>query len=256
MKKIAIVQEKGGGGKSPTAAHIGYALSYTGADTLLIDLDAQASLSQHMVGPGYKDIQPTVYNALAKLEPITPIKVGDHLYILSAHDELEQAEIELPRPGAFYQVQLKKLLKLYKQFPYVVIDTPGSRVSIFATLALTAADVVVVPAKCEVSHFYATIDTFNLIEDVREGLNPDLEVWGVLPTQYESNKHHSEVFEMLQELQDPQGQPYPIYPEPSRKTTKYNDATSMQVDARQLDPALGPYWDRVAASIANGTGRR
>jgi len=247
----AVVQEKGGGGKSPTAIHLAYSLSYTGEDVLVVDLDPQGTVSQHVQGSSYDQTEPTVYDALTTLQPIPPIKVQDHLYLLPAHSGLEQAEIELPKPGAFYQIQLKKLLALYPQFRYVVLDTPGSRVSIFATLALTAAQYVIVPAKCEISHYYATIDTLALIEDVRGGLNPSLIVWGILPTQFENTGHHRDILEMFRELKDPKQQLYPVYPEPSKKTTKYNDATSMRVDVRRLDDTgtLGPYWDKVVATI-------
>jgi len=247
---IAVVQQKGGAGKTPTAIHISYALSYLGKKTLFVDLDAQATGSLHLLGTSYKEIQPTIFNALVTLKPIPPIQIKEHLYLLSAHDELEKAEIELPRPGAFYQVQLSKLLKSYEEYDYIIIDTPGSRVSIFATLALTAAAAVIVPCKTEISHAVATTDTMNLIEDVKGGLNPSLIIWGILPTQYEGNVlHHQEVLALLKETKDPEGKLYPVYEEPSRKTTKYNDATSMRVDARQLDPAVGKYWDRVAASV-------
>lgn len=257
MPIIAVVQQKGGAGKTPTAIHLAHALSYTGQDTLLVDADPQGTASLHLLGPTYRDTQPTIYNALINLTPIEPIAINEHLYLLPAHSELEKAEIELPRPGAFYQVQLKNLLKKYGQrFKYIVLDTPGSRVSIFATLALTAADIAVVTCKTEYSHQDATQETMNLIEDIREGLNPGLVVWGILPTQYESNvRHHQEVLEMIKEdIKDPAGQPYPVYPEPSRKTTRYNDATSMRIDARLLDPGLGAYWDRIAASVIEKVG--
>jgi len=232
---IAIAQQKGGAGKTPTAIHLSYAFSYLGKKTLFIDLDAQATGSLHLLGTSYKEIQPTIYNALIALKAITPIKISEYLYLLPAHDELEKAEIELPRPGAFYQVQLAKLLKLYDDYDYIVIDTPGSRVSIFATLALTAANTVIIPCKTEIAQAMATADTMNLIEDVKSGLNPWLVIWGILPTQFEGNVlHHQEVLELLKETKDPNGKPYPVYSEPSRKTTRYNDATSMQVDARQF----------------------
>ena len=245
---IAVVQQKGGAGKTPTAVHLSYALSYTGKKTLLVDLDAQATASLHLLGSGYK--------ALVTLQAIPPTPIKEHLYLLSAHDELEKAEIELPRPGSFYQAQLSKLLRQYQQYDYIVIDTPGSRVSIFTALALTAATVVIVPCKTEIAQAMATGDTMNLIEDVKDGLNPQLIVWGILPTQYESNVlHHQEVLDLLKETKDPAGKPYPVYAEPSKKTTRYNDATSMKVDIRQLEPALGKYWDRIAADVlacANG----
>src|SRR5579871_3009795 len=144
MQIIAVVQQKGGSGKTPTAVHLAYALSYLLQDTLLVDLDPQGTASLHLLGPEYRNIQPSIYNALVTLKPIFPVQVTDHLSVLPAHSELEKAEIELPRPGAYYQVQLAKLLKRYSQYKYVIIDTPGSRVSIFATLALTAAERAVV----------------------------------------------------------------------------------------------------------------
>lgn len=266
QETYAVVQEKGGGGKSPTAMHMGYASSYieeeeppaptseTEGATLLIDLDPQASLSQHALGANYEQQEPTVYDALVGLKRIEPIKLQKRLYILSAHNGLEQAEIELPRPGAFYQVQLRKMLALYPEFRRIIIDTPGSRISIFATLALTAAKYAVIPAKCEISHYYATVDTLALIEDVKSGLNPALEVWAILPNQYEDTRHSKEIFELYTELKDPKGNPYPVYREPSRRTTKYNDATSMNVDARRLDDSgtIGTYWDRVLQALIAG----
>src|SRR4051812_17175908 len=108
QKVYAIDQEKGGGGKSPTAAHLGYASSYIDdqpgqpddaeCGTLLIDLDPQATLSQHMLGKDYDQREPTVYDALVKLERIPPIRIQRRLFLLSAHTGLEQAEIELPKP--------------------------------------------------------------------------------------------------------------------------------------------------------------
>jgi cellulose biosynthesis protein BcsQ len=261
-----VNQEKGGGGKSPTAMHLGYASSYIEEEeqlpadpeeeggTLLIDLDPQASLSQHALGAKYEQQEPTVYDALVNLKRVAPIKLQNRLYLLPAHNGLEQAEIELPRPGAFYQVQLRKMIALYPEFRRIIIDTPGSRISIFATLALTAANYALVPAKCEISHYYATIDTLALIEDVREGLNPALKVWAILPNQYEDTRHSKEILDLYRELKDPTGHPYPVYPEPSRKTTKYNDATSMNVDARRLDDSgtIGPYWDRMIQALITG----
>jgi cellulose biosynthesis protein BcsQ len=154
---------------------------------------------------------------------------------------------------------MAKLLKLYTQrFKYVVIDTPGSRVSIFATLALTAANIAIITCKTEYSHQDATQETMNLIEDIKDGLNTSLVIWGILPTQYESNvKHHQEVLDLIKEdTKDPNGKPYPVYTEPSRKTTRYNDATSMRIDARLLEPTLGPYWDRIAASVIEEASKR
>jgi chromosome partitioning protein len=246
MVILAIVNQKGGAGKTPTAVHLAFALAKAGNRVLFIDADSQASASLHFLGLKYKSQTPTFYNAITTLKRIDPIAIMPTLHLLSSHDELERAEVEIPRPGTFYQAQLKKLLGLYQGYDYVVIDTPGSRISIFTVLALTAANLVIVPVKTEFAAQQATVDTMSLIEDVRTGgLNPGLTVWGILPNQFESTvSHHREVLDMLQD--DYKGQ---VYAEPSRKTTKYNDAMGARTDIRQLDPALGEYWDRVAQSI-------
>jgi chromosome partitioning protein len=248
MLVIDVVQQKGGGGKTPTAVHTSFALARRGKRVLFVDFDPQATASLHFLGRKYKEQQPTIYNALMTLTPIEPLQVRENLYLLPAHDELEKAEVELTsKKGFFYQAQLARLLTLYQhQFDFCVIDTPGSRISVFTIIALTAGHLVIVPAKTEIAHEDATKDTMNLIDDVRagNGLNPSLKVWGILPNQFENNLHHKEIVDILKEEYGDL-----VYPEPSRKTTKYNDATSMKVDIRELDQALGEYWDRLAASV-------
>jgi chromosome partitioning protein len=246
VQTIAIANQKGGAGKTPTAVHLAYALAHAGYRVLFVDLDPQATASLHFLGKRYKQQQPTIYNALVSLQPIQPILLSEHLFLLPAHDELERAEIELTaKPGAFYQAQLAKLLRHYSGYDYCIVDTPGSRVSVFTVLALTAAQLVIIPVKTEIAHLEATIDTVSMIEDVKAGLNPTLEIWGLLPNQYESNTgHHREALELLQEEYSGK-----VYSEPSRKTTRYNDATAMRTDIRQLDPTLGEYWDKIAAHV-------
>jgi chromosome partitioning protein len=245
MQVIAIVNQKGGTGKTPTAIHLSYALAKLGSKILFIDADPQASASLHFIGLHYKQQQPTFYNAIRSLARIEPFIVSDNLHLLSAHDELEAAEIELAKPGKYWQAQLTNLLKLYPGYDYVVVDTPGSRVSVFTTIALTAATMVIVPVKTEIAAQQATKDTMSLIEDVQGGLNPQLVVWGILPNQYESNVlHHREILELLKDDYKDK-----VYADPSRKTTKYNDAMGMKTDIRLLDPSLGEYWDKVAVHI-------
>ncbi len=245
MKIIAVVNQKGGSGKTPTAVHLAFALSRAGKRVLFIDTDAQASASLHFLGLNYKNQNPTLYNAITTLTRIDPLIISPTIYLIPTHDELERAEVELTaKPGYFYQVQLAKLLKQYPGYDYCIIDTPGSRISIFTTLALTAANLVIVPVKTEFSAHQATLDTMSLIEDVKSGLNPHLTIWGILPNQYESNVlHHQEILDLLRE------QYKTLVYEPSRKTTKYNDAMAAKTDVGQLDPLLSEYWNKLAGNV-------
>lgn len=253
---IAVVSQKGGAGKTPTAVHLAYALAHAGAAVLFIDADAQATGSLHFIGPGYKKVEPTLYDAIISLKPINPIVITDNLHLISAHDQLAYAESQIVNPNIQYQYRLQRLLSKYPNYDYIVIDTPGSNVSVFTTLALAAAHLVVVPVKTEFAAERAMTDTMSLISDIQgteeePGYNPRLKIWGILATQYEGNvRHHREVFESLQ---DQYGDL--VYGEPSRKTNKYNDATASRCDIRALVPSLGVYWDTIAASVgqlANG----
>ena len=79
-------------------------------------------------------------------------------------------------------------------------------------------------------------------------LNGGLTIWGILPTLYNVTKaHHKEVLEALRFKYGSE-----VYKEPSRETTKYNDATVLKTDVSALDKALGAYWDRLAATLAEG----
>jgi chromosome partitioning protein len=250
MKIIAIANQKGQAGKTATGVHLAYALAAAGNMVLFIDADPQASASLHFLGVKYKDLTATLFNAITstrnveKLTKIDPVIVKPNLHLLPAHDELEQAELLLTKPGFKYQYQLQKLLELYSGYDYVVIDTPGSRVSIFATLALVAAQFVIVPLRTSYDHYDATRGTLNLIEDVREGLNPHLRLFAIVPTQFESNVvDHQDVLALLQEEYKD------VVFEPSRKTNKYGRALLLRSDIREVEPELGKYWDKLAAKI-------
>jgi chromosome partitioning protein len=253
MLVVTVVNQKGGAGKTPTAVHLAFALAKTGGKVLFVDLDPQATASYHFLGKLYREQEPTIYTALTTFKPIPPIIVNERLHLLSAHIALEQAEVSLPaKKGLDYNRILDYLLKEYNMYEFAVIDTPGSRVSIFPVMAMTASDTVLVPVKTEKAATDATKETIDLIHDVQRpgGFNPNLLIWGILPNQYENTLHHREALADLREQ-------YPtlVYPEPSRKTTRYNEALDLRMDIRELDPTLGEYWDSIAASVIEKGGR-
>jgi len=253
MLVVSFINQKGGSGKSATAIHTGFALARAGRKVLFIDLDPQATASFHFLGKLYREQEPTIYTALTTFKPIPPIIVNERLHLLSAHIALEQAEVSLPaKKGLDYNRILDYLLKDYSMYDVAVIDTPGSRVSIFPVMAMTASDTVIVPVKTERGSTDATVETINLIRDVQRpgGYNPNLLIWGILPNQYEDTIHHREVLTDLRTQ-------YPtlVYPDPSRKTTRYNEALDLRLDIRELEPTLGEYWDSIAASVIEKGGR-
>src|SRR5436190_1880291 len=245
METIAIGGQKGGGGKTPYAANLAFTLARRPTTrVLLIDLDSQASLSEYLLGDEAYDKEVTIYNAIMELRKIEPIELKENLHFLSAHDELFEADYRLfgmSNPDG----RLKTVLKQYEHtYDFCVIDCPPN-LGLLARNALGAAQQVLIPSKPEVSHFRTLKRLHATLEDVRKsGLNPDLEVWWIVVTQYEpTTGHHQDILEAVKAAYKEK-----IYPEISHKTTKYSDANLMKTDVSTLDKNLGYFWDRLAAT--------
>ena len=263
---ITILNGKGGSGKTPTAVQLAYALARMGYRVLFCDLDQQGTASLHFLGLKFKRLQPTIYNALRDLTRIAPAEILPTLHLLPAHDELAGLEIDLPEmkqkngKPIFWQGRLAELLNLYPGYDFLINDTPGSAISIFPTLALASSDLALVPTKTEISAVVGTQDSINLIEDVRtappgkRALNAGLQLWGILPNQYEARAgSHQDALRLLHKMYGDQG--IYIYPVASRKSTLYNEATAAHIDIRETDKKLGQpfgeYWDVIAQDIVN-----
>src|SRR5438270_13750871 len=96
LRTIAIANQKGGVGKTPTTVNLGYALARAGSSVLLVDLDPQGSLSEYFLAEQAEEQEITMYNALLEIKRLEPIAITDRIHLLPAHDELAAAELELP----------------------------------------------------------------------------------------------------------------------------------------------------------------
>ena len=243
MKIIAIANQKGGVGKTPTTVNLGAAFVRAGHRVLLVDLDPQGSLSEYFLAEQADQQDPTVYNAIMTMEPIEPIKLGELIDLLPAHDELTAAEVELPpRPNAHKRVA--KILSFYTH-DICLLDCPPS-LGVLTINGLAAAQKVLIPVKTELAAQRTLKLIRRTITEVRKSeLNKEIRIWRILPTLYDSRKgHHTDV---LRAIHDTYGNQ--VYPEPSKESTKYNDACTLKTDVSTLDRALGQYWDKLATAI-------
>jgi chromosome partitioning protein len=185
---VAVANQKGGVAKTTTAINLGASLALANQRVLLIDVDPQGNLTS---GVGLKERAAdanTVYDALLddELDPhdIVLKTSVDHLSIIPANRNLTGAEIELvTRPNR--ERRLRRVVEsLQDEFDIIFIDAPPS-LGLLTLNALVAADTVLVPLNCEYFALEGIAELLATIDRVRESLNPELQLEGVLLTMYD-----------------------------------------------------------------------
>ncbi len=180
---IAILNQKGGVGKTTTAINLGAALAMLGKEVLLIDLDPQANTTSGLgvSKEGHITSTEVLFDPNLLGEAIQETATS-HLYLLPANANLTTAEVELVNTTN-RELQLKTMLEL-SQHDYVIIDCPPS-VGLLTINALTAADYVLIPVQAEYYALEGLGQLLHIVQQVHETINPRLELLGVLLTMYD-----------------------------------------------------------------------
>jgi len=182
-KVIAVANQKGGVGKTTTAINVSACLAQIGQKTLLIDIDPQANATSGL-GIDPKKTEKSIYHVLVDGLALSDVTVATDIKKLSlvpSNFDLTGAEVEMVSLIA-REVKLRSALKKIRgDYDYVIIDCPPS-LGLLTLNTLTACDSVLIPIQCE---YYALEGLGQLLETitlVRDNLNPDLEIEGVLLT--------------------------------------------------------------------------
>jgi chromosome partitioning protein len=184
---IAIANQKGGVGKTTTAINLGASLAVAEQRTLIIDIDPQANASSGLgIRPG-EDL-PTVYDVLIDRQP-----VGDSILhgvqfpcldLLPSTRDLVGAEIELVETPDRERILRRGLESIRDSYDFILIDCPPS-LGLLTLNTLVAADSVLIPIQCEFYALEGLSQLLNTVRLVQKGLNPLLEIEGVLLTMYD-----------------------------------------------------------------------
>jgi chromosome partitioning protein len=197
---IAIANQKGGVGKTTTVINLGVALAHMKKKTLVLDLDPQGALSAGL-GINANGVDHTIYDLLMNPDDI-PVNravypAQTYLDLIPANNHLSAAEIELI-PELRRELVLRGVLEpLDGWYDFILIDCPPS-LSLLTINALCASDGVIVPLQTEYLAMRVLRDLLESIARIKERLNPDLELTGILATMYSTGTVHSR--EVLEEI--------------------------------------------------------
>lgn len=202
MKIVAVANHKGGVGKTTTAVNLAAALAEAGHSTLLIDLDPQANATSALgleSIPG-KSLYPCMIGEASVHDKIQPTAYPN-LFAITSEVDLAGCEVEIARQDQPL-ARLKAVLEPLKSDPtykYVLLDCPPS-LGILMTSSLAAAEAIIVPVQCEFFALEGISKILDLANKMREqGLNPGLQILGVLLTMYDARTRLSQ--QVMTELQ-------------------------------------------------------
>lgn len=190
---IALINQKGGVGKTTTTVNLGAALAASGLRVLLIDLDPQAHLTLSLgIDPAELDL--TLYDLLtdqsiAASEVVRIVENNPNLGVLPADTNLAGVESELAemvQTGLAQTILRNKCADLFKQFDYIFIDCPPS-LGLLTINGLTAAKEIIVPMQAHFLALQGMGKLFETINMIRQGINPQLTVSGVVLCMHEAN---------------------------------------------------------------------
>ena len=186
MRAIAIINQKGGVGKTTTAVNLSAALAATGQRVCLIDLDPQAHATLHLgigMDPGYR----SVYDVLTDNVALKDVwrEAAENLWVAGSHIDLAAAEVELAGVPGRELILRDKLAEVDGEFDYVLIDCPPS-LGVLTLNALATVDEVLLPLQPHFLALHGLSKLLQTIELVARRLNPKLRLSGVVYCMYES----------------------------------------------------------------------
>jgi len=183
---IALVNQKGGVGKTTTAVNLGASLALLGRRVLVVDADPQGNTTTGL-GIDKRAVDKDVYHVLLQHAPIAEVVLPtdvENLWIVPATLNLAGAEIELVA-ALQRELRLKNALRpVLEAYDDILIDCPPS-LGLLTINALTAADELIIPVQAEYYALEGLTQLVTIVRRVKEGLNPDLSIRGVLITMFD-----------------------------------------------------------------------
>src|SRR5216683_689151 len=252
-KVIAFANQKGGVAKTTTTLNLGVALAEKGLRVLAIDLDPQGNLTMSQ-GWNPDEIERSMFDVLVHRLPITEIIRTQELDVGVASIDLAGAELALSSMIGRERALEKALAAIKDSYDFILIDTPPS-LGLLTINALVAANGVIVPVQCEYLSLRGLVQLENTLAMIRENLNPQVAIQGILPTMFDKRLLHSrEAVEILKENFGDL-----VLETKIKKTVRYAEAPVKGQSIIKYDPgsdAAGMYRDLAKEVLDGKTARQ
>jgi chromosome partitioning protein len=195
---ISFANQKGGVAKTTTTLNLAVAFKESGHDVLAIDLDPQGNLTMSQ-GIDPDKVEKSMYDVLVDRMPISEVIQSREIDLAVSSIDLAGAEIAMSAQIGRERALEKALAEVLDDYDYICIDTPPS-LGLLTINALTASNKVIVPVQCEYLSMRGLVQLQNTLQMIRENLNPDVELEGIVATMLDSRTVHAkEAVEILEE---------------------------------------------------------
>jgi chromosome partitioning protein len=249
---ISFANQKGGVAKTTTTLNLGVALAEQGLKVLLVDLDPQGNLTMSQ-GLNPDTIERSMFDVLVHRLPIQEVVHHTEVDLAVSSIDLAGAELALSSMIGRERALEKAIAPVRENYDYVLIDTPPS-LGLLTINALVASNGVIVPVQCEYLSLRGLVQLENTLSMIRENLNPDVEIQGILPTMFDKRLLHSK--EAVDILKENFGDL--VFKTKIRKTVRYAEAPVKGQSVLGYDPsgdAAALYRD-LAKEVLNGAKTR